>query len=164
MENTYIESNFLENIKREARNSPRDRINFNFHKAEQDPIQRFINHMLPSTYVTPHRHTLGTDIETFVILKGHAVMVTFDEEGDITNTYELNPEKDKFAVEINAREYHTLMILKESTFYEIKRGPYNALTDKEFPEWAPQEGDVGVKIFKEFLNDRVMESLNLGDL
>ncbi|MCV6607886.1 MAG: WbuC family cupin fold metalloprotein [Campylobacterales bacterium] len=160
MENVYVDKNFVSEISQKAEESPRNRMNFNFHKSEEDPIQRFVNHMLPTTYVTPHKHPLGTDIETFVILKGHAVMVTFTEDGEIKDLYELDPKQENFAVEINAREFHTLVVLEESSFYEIKRGPYDQAIDKEFASWAPLESDELGLVYLEELKSRVKRRIN----
>ncbi len=159
MNNIYIDKDFVKDISKKAQESSRERTNFNFHKSEADPIQRFINHMLPSTYVTPHRHPLGTDIETFVILKGRAVMVVFEEDGELKYLYELDPSKDKFAVEINAREFHTLVVLEEGTFYEVKRGPYDPASDKEFAPWAPLESDECKEVYRDELKERVLKLL-----
>ena len=44
-------------------------------------------------------------------------------------------------VDIESGVWHTLVPLANDTvILEIKRGPYNAATDKTFASWAPEEG------------------------
>jgi len=39
--------------------------------------------------------------------------------------------------------------------YEVKPGPYDAATDKEFAPWAPREGDPGALEYLRLLVERV---------
>jgi cupin fold WbuC family metalloprotein len=44
-------------------------------------------------------------------------------------------------VDIEPGVWHTLVPLADDTvILEIKRGPYDAMTDKTFAAWAPSEG------------------------
>jgi hypothetical protein len=61
-------------------------------------------------------------------------------------------------VEIPARVWHSIIVLESnSVLFEVKDGPYEALTDKNFAQWAPPEGDAHCDKF----NENVLESISL---
>ena len=73
-------------------------------------------------------------------MQGSIAIVIFDDYGKIADISELSKEKGVHAVEIPAKKWHTLVSLEEKTvLYEIKDGPYNVTTDKQFADWAPDE-------------------------
>ena len=43
--------------------------------------------------------------------------------------------------ELPVDTWHTLVALQPSILFELKEGPYHALSDKDFAAWAPAEGD-----------------------
>ena len=135
-----IDDRLIEGLTVSAEHSKRKRINHNFHKKLSDPLQRLLNVMEPGTYVRPHKHENPDKREAFVILQGRAVVVEFDNAGDITDYFFLDPSKGKFGVEISERTWHTIISLERHTvIYEIKDGPYNPIDDKNFAPWAPEE-------------------------
>ena len=136
-----IDTKTLENLSLKAKESPRKRINLNCHYGESDLLQRLLNAMEPSTYVRPHKHDNPDKREVFIILKGSIAAVIFDDNGNITDSTVMNRENGIFAVEIPPKTWHTLFSLEEgSVMYEVKDGPYNVNTDKQFADWAPEEG------------------------
>ncbi|MCA9735595.1 WbuC family cupin fold metalloprotein, partial [candidate division KSB1 bacterium] len=50
-----ITANLLKQLMHKARQSPRGRINHNFHYGPGDPLQRMLNSMQPGTYLQPHK-------------------------------------------------------------------------------------------------------------
>jgi len=74
-----IDDNFIGEILKIAKVSPRKRTNYNFHKTYDAPVQRMLNAAEPGTYVRPHKHENPDKIEAFIILKGRALIVEFDE-------------------------------------------------------------------------------------
>ena len=60
-------------------------------------------------------------------------------------------------VDIDPGIWHTVVVLSDSAVcFEVKPGPWDAATDKEFAPWAPPEGDAaGV----EYVEALVRESL-----
>ncbi|MFH0894232.1 MAG: WbuC family cupin fold metalloprotein [Bacteroidota bacterium] len=146
-----INQSLLTTVSKEAAQSLRKRKNYNFHKETSDPIQRLLNAMEPGTYVCPHKHEDPDKREVFFILKGKAAVIEFDEEGNITDHEILDPIHGRYAAEIPARVYHTIVCLEAGTVaYEVKDGPYSPADDKSFAAWAPQEGS---EKCDEYLND-----------
>lgn len=120
--------------------SLRKRKNVNVHPQLDDTIQRFFNCLEPETYVRPHRHAPGK-FELFVLLSGAAGVLLFDQQGGVTEKHLLAPEA-AVAVEIPGGALHTVVALAPHTvLFEVKPGPYEPLTDKDFAPWAPAEGD-----------------------
>jgi len=108
--------------------------------------------MLPDTYVRPHRHVsnkCGDDRwELFVIVKGEAIVVTFNHEGKLQNRYILNPNTENIAIEIPPNTWHSVAITKNDTvMFESKPGPYLPMKDKDFAIWAPKEKEQKTKVF-----------------
>ncbi len=125
-----------------SRASLRKRTNFNFHDTPNDPIQRMLNIIQPYSYIRPHRHINPDKTEVFIILSGRAVVVEFDDNGNILDYFILDIAKKHYGVELSKRSWHTIIALEEDTVvYEIKEGPYIPLEDKDFAEWSPKEGD-----------------------
>ncbi len=96
--------------------------------------------MEPGTYVQPHKHEDPDKREVFLVLKGSFVVVEFNESGEVTDHTILNLEDGLFGAEVSPGIYHTIIPLKKnSVAYEIKDGPYDIASDKNFAPWAPTE-------------------------
>ncbi len=137
-----INDALLDNLVREARASERKRKNYNFHKHPSDNLQRMLNALEPGSYVQPHKHESPDKREAFIILRGEAVVVEFDDEGEITESHILSNKTGNYGVEVAPRTWHAIYALQSGTVvYELKDGPYNPRNDKVFAPWAPREGD-----------------------
>jgi cupin fold WbuC family metalloprotein len=130
-----------ENIEK-AKSLPRKRINYNFHETYDANVQRMLNVMEPGTYVQPHKHEDPDKMEVFIILKGKALIVEFDEAGNVIEHIVISVSEGVYGTEIAPRVWHCIIPLEPGTVvYEIKDGPYSPITDKNFAKWAPKEGD-----------------------
>lgn len=127
-----------------ARQSPRHRIIFPIHRRPEARVQRMLNFMQPETYVAPHRHALDHAIETVQVLRGELGFLIFDENGEVVSTHRLSEKESVALLDIEPNLWHGMVILAPDTvLLEIKRGPYDPTTDKEFAPWAPNEGEPG---------------------
>jgi cupin fold WbuC family metalloprotein len=128
----------LDQITNQAKQSPRLRINYNFHEQLEEPINRLLNALEPGTYLRPHRHLNPDKDEIFLLLRGRVILFLFDEEGHITNKQLLDPSKGLYGAEIKAGVWHSLLVLESgSVIYEIKEGPYAPLAPENFAPWSP---------------------------
>ncbi len=128
----------------QARQSPRRRMNYNFHAGMEENPHRFLNVMLRGTYVAPHRHLDPPKPEAFLVLEGRIAFLTFDDQGRVTTRNELG-EGGPLGIDVAAGVWHTLIVLTpHAVLYEVKPGPYSTATDKDFAPWAPREGEPGV--------------------
>ena len=137
-----FDNNLLQSITEEAAASPRLRRNRNIHSSLEDTVQRLFNAMEPGTYVRPHRHSEADKWELFFVLSGSLVVLTFDDSGRVTNRIEMSTQGPIRGIELPENTWHTLVSLAPGTvMFEVKRGPYVPLTDKNVAQWAPAEGD-----------------------
>lgn len=101
-----------------------------------------LNFMQRGSYARPHCHPAPENIETVVAINGSVGCLIFDASGAVLSAHRLdagNPAS--CVVDIERGIWHTLVPLADdSVILEIKRGPYNAATDKTFAAWAPEEG------------------------
>jgi cupin fold WbuC family metalloprotein len=149
-----ISKSLLDDVSHQAKESARLRKNFNFHETAEDTLHRMLNALEPDTYVQPHMHKNPDKREAFVILRGKALVITFDNEGKVTARTVIEPGGENLGVEIPAGEYHTIIALKPGTVvYEVKDGPYKVSDDKNFAPWAPAEGDADAQVYLQRLVD-----------
>jgi cupin fold WbuC family metalloprotein len=131
----------LDALTEAARASPRRRKNLDFHATPAHPANRLLNAVEPDSYVRPHRHREATKDETFVVLRGAFGLLLFDEHGKVTQTAVLRAGGDEIGAHVPTGTFHALVSLEPgSVFFEVKAGPYDPDTAKDWPDWAPAEG------------------------
>ncbi len=141
-EPTVIGPALLDQIWKQARESPRKRKNFNFHLRESDPANRLLNAVEPESYVRPHRHVDPSKDETIIAVRGSFGVVFFDERGAVTRSLIIRAGGETMGVNIPHGIFHTLVALvSASVFFEAKAGPYVPIAMAEFASWAPPESD-----------------------
>lgn len=130
----------LDDLSKEAKESPRRRKNLNLHQRADDPIQRLLNALEPETYIRPHKHQDPDKMELFMLVRGHVAVVLFDEMGVLEKVVHLQESSPVKIVEIKPRVWHSVVSLAPgSIYFEIKNGPYDVGSDKMFAPWAPEE-------------------------
>ncbi len=158
-----IDQGTLSRLSADAAGRPRRRANWNLHPTLDDPIQRFFNAMEPGTYVRPHRHDGANRWEGFFAIRGSAAIVTFSDEGALLDRVVIAADGDNLGLEIPPRTWHALASLQPGTILlELKPGPYEPMTDKDFASWAPEEGDPGAAAFEHWYREGALGSLAAG--
>ncbi len=146
-----LDSILIAEILQRAHQSSRRRANHCFH-SPSDRLQRMVNVALKGSYFAPHQHKNPDKLEIFTILSGRVIVITFNDQGEITDKVFLSrepengntaaKEKTAFQVEIPPGVWHTLVVLsEEAVLYEIIDGHYHPDTHKKFAPWAPLESD-----------------------
>ncbi|WP_455205949.1 WbuC family cupin fold metalloprotein [Kaarinaea lacus] len=136
-----ITSELISNLSAKAESLPRRRANYNVHEQLEDVVQRLYNAMEPNTYVRPHRHEGEQRWEFFQIISGSAKILIFDDQSTVLQNVQLSNFGPNIAIEIESNAWHTVVPLEPQTvLFEIKKGPYTPVTDKNFASWAPAEG------------------------
>ena len=121
--------------------SPRRRMNHNFHSGPSDNPHRMLNVLLRGTYVRPHRHVTPLKSEAFLPLTGRVGIVCFDDNGVTTGQYLLDAAGPVRGIDLAPGVWHTVVALSDVTVcYEVKPGPWEPASDKDFAAWAPAEG------------------------
>ncbi|MGP1462160.1 WbuC family cupin fold metalloprotein [Tannerella sp.] len=137
-----IDQKLLDETTERAKQSPRLRMNYNFHETLDDPVNRLLNAMEPDTYLRPHRHLNPDKTEVFILLRGKVALFLFDDCGNVTKTFILDPRKGCYGGEIPAGIWHGLVVLESGTvIYEIKQGPFAPLTPDNLAPWSPSADD-----------------------
>lgn len=133
-----------------ARQSPRRRINHNFHSGPADNPHRFLNVLLRGTYIRPHRHLAPPKSEGFVMLEGEVRVILFEDDGRLAAIHRLaaNHPGVSPVIDLPPGVWHTVVAESEvAVCYEVKPGPWEPGTDKDFAAWAPPEGDPRVAAY-----------------
>lgn len=142
---------YLCDLSRRAKSSPRQRQHCNIHQSYEEACQRLFNAIEPGSYIRPHRHISDPRDELLVAVRGLMALVTFDGQGEITNVIRFGTEKfdanASSAVEIPSSVWHTVVALEPgSVLLEIKAGPFDPNQPKDLANWAPtEEDDVAAK-------------------
>jgi len=142
-----IDDALIEATLARARASPRRRANHNLHASHTDGFHRFLNAWVRGTYAAPHRHVAVPKPEAFVVLRGKLACFIFDGTGAVTESAVLG-EGGLFGIDIAAGVWHTLLpVTDEAVCFEVKPGPWDPATDKEFAPWAPREGEASAAAY-----------------
>lgn len=83
-----IDEQLLNRVSAQAKESPRLRMNFNFHQSLDDKCHRMLNAVEPGTEVPIHRHP--TKDESFVILRGRVRSTTYNDDGSVIESVVLS--------------------------------------------------------------------------
>ena len=112
-----IDKNLLNEVSAQAKESPRLRMNYNFHQSLDEKCHRFLNAVEPGTVVPIHRHP--TKDETFVLLRGRVRVNTYIDNGDVVDSLELSPNEGQYGINIPKGVWHNLESLEmNSVFFE----------------------------------------------
>ena len=118
-----IDLTLLDKVSSEAKESPRLRMNYNFHQSLEDKCHRFLNAVEPGTVVPIHRHP--TKDESFVILRGKVRVTSHNDDGSIIEDVVLSQESGNYGVDIPKNVWHKLESLESgSVIFECKEGPF----------------------------------------
>ena len=137
-----IDDSLLNKVSAKAKDSPRLRMNYNFHQSLDDLCHRFLNAVEPGTEVPIHKHP--TKDESFVILRGKVKVSTYKDDGSIIESCVLCQEEGRYGVDIPKGVWHSLESLEAgSVIFECKEGPFSRLaSSNERPEVERVEHEV----------------------
>ena len=118
-----ITQTLLDDLTAQAKASPRLRMNYDLRNSDADGSQRMLNAIEPDSPLSIHRHRHTS--ETVVCLRGHLQELFYDEDGRLTDTFDLMPNGPVVALNIPIGQWHTVRVLESGTvIMEVKDGPY----------------------------------------
>lgn len=117
-----IDEQLICGLEEQAKQSPRLRMNFNFHQSLLDKCHRFLNALEPGTQIPVHHHP--TKDETFVILKGKVRVSTYNDDGEILESHVISQESGIYGADIPRNVWHGVECLEPSVLLECKEGPF----------------------------------------
>ncbi len=124
-----INADLIDEVTVKAEESPRLRMNYNFHESLDSKAQRLINVLLPGTLIPVHRHQHTA--ETYVLLRGKMFVVFYDSLGAQTERYLLDPTTGNYGVQIPKGQWHGVEVIEPSAIFEVKDGPYTPLAQED---------------------------------
>lgn len=124
-----IDNQLIDKVMGEAMQSPRLRMNYNFHEGPDSKAQRLLNVMMPGTIVPIHRHRNTS--ETYIVLKGKLFVVFYNETGAQSERYLLDAEAGNYGVQIPKGQWHSVEVFEPATIFEVKDGPYEPLQPED---------------------------------
>ncbi len=125
-----IDTNLLNGVTAQAKESPRFRMNYNFHASLEAKAQRLLNALEPGTVLPVHRHPHTA--ETYLLLRGRIRVMFYNEAKEETESTVLDPLTGDYGVHIPAGQWHTLEVLESgSVLFEVKDGPYTPLGEDD---------------------------------
>ena len=145
-----FDAQYLGDLTSQAKVSPRLRQHSNVHQSYQDASQRLFNAIEPSSYIRPHRHASDPREELLIAVRGVMVMVTFDDQGAMTNVLRFGTERHEeemaVGVEISSDTWHTVIAMEPScVLLEVKAGPFDPNKPKDLAPWAPEENSAAAQ-------------------
>lgn len=126
-----IDSNLLDELTRQAKSSPRLRMNMDLRNSSEDQSQRMLNAIEPGSPLPIHRHQKSS--ETVVCLRGKVVEEYYDElERICTDAIELSPNGPNVAVNVPIGQWHRLRAVESgSVVLSVKDGPWEPQSDAD---------------------------------
>lgn len=113
----------LDKVSSEAKESPRLRMNYNFHLSLEDKCHRMLNAVEPGSDIPIHRHP--DKDESFVVLRGRVRSTTYMDDGTVIESVVLSQEDGLYGVDIPKGVWHNLESLESgSVVFECKEGPF----------------------------------------
>ena len=152
-----LNERIIEETLQKARNSIRKRAIYCFHTSNNE-IQRMVNAFLIDRYVQPHKHENPDKYDFCYILKGELAVVSFNDKNEISDSVILEEKGANKFVVVPPKVWHTSICLSnESVVYEMREGPYDPKTNKQFALWAPPEGSLEAKTYLESLKRQLSQ-------
>ena len=101
--------------------NPRLRQNYDLRNPD-DNGQHMLNALMSGTEVPIHRHTQSN--ETVILLCGKIIEILYDDTGNETKRFYLDPFLGNFGCVIPAGVRHSVDVLEPSVIFEAKDGKY----------------------------------------
>lgn len=123
-----ITQELLDNLTAQAKVNPRLRQNLDLRNSIEDQSQWMLNAIEPGSSLPIHRHRQSS--ETVVCLRGWLREIFYNDEGEVTGTYDLAPNSECVALNIPKGQWHTVEVLESGTvIMEFKDGVYEPLQE-----------------------------------
>ena len=120
----------LDNLTTQAKSSPRLRMNLDLRNSPEDQSQRMLNAIQPGSELPIHRHLKSS--ETVVCLSGQLQEIFYDDNGTVTEIFDLVPNSKCMGLSIPKGQWHKAVAIKSGTvILETKDGPYAPLGEDE---------------------------------
>ena len=132
---------------------PRKRAVLTLPRDPSEITERVVNVILPEAYIRPSKHINPSQTKTLYPSKGIAALVTFSDEGEITQRVLL---KEGIVAELDVNTFYTVVALSPfATEVRVHPIGYDKEKDEVFAPWAPEEGTKEADIYFENLRRKL---------
>ncbi len=138
-----VGSEAIDCLKQSARSNDKKRARLCAHPSPESAQHDMLIVSHRDTYVAPHRHLKKT--ESFLVLEGRALILLFDDKGQLQNSFEMCPfgSQDPFFYRMPVGQFHSLKVISELlVFVESTKGPFQK-HDSQDAAWAPAADELG---------------------
>lgn len=122
-----IDNILFEELLKAAATNPRLRQAFDLRTSGEDGSQRMLNALLPGTVMPIHRHR--NRAESAILLKGHITWNFFDDNGKISESFDINPLEGRYGLQVPQGVWHSIIVHEPSVLFEAKDGKYEPLSE-----------------------------------
>ena len=127
-----IDDRLLDELMKEAAESPRLRMNRDMRNSAEDNSQRMLNALEVGTILPIHRHRNRS--ETQILLRGKIDVIFYDDNGVEIERFHLDPRNGMYAVNVPIGQWHNLEVIEPAVIFEAKDGAYAPLTEEDVIE------------------------------
>ena len=125
-----INHSLLSTLSSRAKASPRLRQAYDLRNTPEDNSQRMLNALEPGTVMPVHRHNKTS--ETICMVRGKMLMRLYDDKGNVTDEFVMEPCGEHPMVQVEAGQWHSLEVLEEGiVVFEAKDGKYEPVQDED---------------------------------
>lgn len=122
-----LDKKLIDATSAKAKESPRLRMNYNFHPSLDDKVQRFINCMEPGTKVEIHHHPVD---EMLIVIRGAIKAILVDDDKNVIDEKVIRLADGVYGVQLPKIVWHTIESLEPDTcVFEVKEGPFVSHAD-----------------------------------
>ena len=128
-----IDQSLLDSLTVQAKANPRLRQNFDLRTTSEDNSQRMLNALEPGTVMPIHRHRNTS--ETMVMVRGKLIERFYDDSGNLTDEFVMEPCGEYPMIQIETGQWHSLEVIESGTvIFEAKDGRYMSLGDEDIKQ------------------------------
>ena len=124
-----IDDRLLDELMKEAAESPRLRMNRDMRNSPEDKSQRMLNALEIGTIMPIHRHRNSS--ETQVLLRGQIDVMFYDDNGVEIERFHLDHRNGMYAVNVPIGQWHNLEVIEPAVIFEAKDGAYVPLAEED---------------------------------
>lgn len=138
----FIDRELMDAVAEKASQSPRRRMNYNFHRSTDEKVNRLLNVMHRGSYLPVHRHLDPERSESIIVVRGKVGITIYDNAGAELESRIVGAGCDCVGFDIEAGVWHGLVVLEDDTvLFEVKEGPYAPITPENIAPWTPAADD-----------------------
>ena len=120
----------LDNLKAQAKASPRLRMHYDLRNTPEDNSQRILNAIEPGTVLPIHRHRGSS--ETVVMLRGKGKWNYYDDNGNLTESFVISADGNTKGISVPKGQWHNSESLESGTvILECKDGAWEPLAEED---------------------------------